>query len=184
MGELQVWCKVDHSRRFSIQCFSFQTKTREEKQKLNYTNMKLYTYTWKMKQTLLRVSAQWSFSPKIYGSETYKHPSQDCGFLSQQNGSFGIEPPKEQVQMTAQPLPRVVCKYKRKPFKYPAHSLQEWVKWAYIFFVRISGMSTVRCLRVWVQRGSYLVVLLSLRAVAMYSESLFSISATLIQARP
>lgn len=40
------------------------------------------------------------------------------------------------------------------------------------------------CVCVCRQRGSYLVLLLSLRAVAMYSESLFSISATLIQARP
>lgn len=63
--------------------------------------MKLYNYTL-MKQTLLKVSAQRSFSPKIYGSEAYKHSSQHCGFLSQQNGSFCIEPPKEQMQMTAQ----------------------------------------------------------------------------------
>lgn len=42
-----------------------------------------------------------SFSPKIYGSKTYEHSSQDRGFLSQQNGSFCIAPPEEQMQMTA-----------------------------------------------------------------------------------
>lgn len=62
-----------------------------------------------------------SFSPKIYGSKTYEHSSQDRGFLSQQNGSFCIAPPKEQMQVTAY-LSYLFWKYKIKTFKSTAIS--------------------------------------------------------------